>query len=100
MAVHPRAEEHAHPGAMTYVRIAVVLAILTSIEVAVYYIEALHDFLVYILVVLSAIKFATVVGYYMHLKFDNRLLTWVFLGGLLTAMSVILSLLALFDRLW
>ena len=51
---------------MQYVVIAAILAIITSIEVAVYYIDALEDFLVYILLCLSAIKFGIVVGYYMH----------------------------------
>jgi cytochrome c oxidase subunit 4 len=54
--------------------------------------------MVYILLPLSALKFGIVVGYYMHLKFDNKLFTWIFGMGLLTGCSVILALIALFDR--
>ena len=98
MASHQHAEEHAHPGAMQYVVIAAILAIITSIEVAVYYIDALEDFLVYILLCLSAIKFGIVVGYYMHLKFDNKLFMWIFGAGLAVGASVVSSLIALFDH--
>src|SRR6188474_3457321 len=92
-------EEH-HPSAREYVKIAAVLTVLTSIEVAVYYIDQLHDFLAYILLTLSAIKFFLVVGWYMHLRFDNRLFTYFFVFGLGVAATVITSFLILFDRLY
>ncbi|MEX1158409.1 MAG: cytochrome C oxidase subunit IV family protein [Thermomicrobiales bacterium] len=91
-------DEHAHPGAMQYVLIAAILAIITATEVATYYIGALASVLVYILIALSVLKFTIVVGYYMHLKFDNRLLTWIFGMGLLAGGAVVLSLTALFTR--
>lgn len=91
-------EEHAHPPAMQYVLIAAILAIITAIEVATYYLESIENFLVYILIVLSVLKFAIVVGYYMHLKFDNKLFTWIFGMGLLTGTSVVISMIALFNR--
>jgi cytochrome c oxidase subunit IV len=68
------AEEHAHPGPRKYVMIATILTVITAIEVAVYYVPALEAALVYILLALSALKFALVVSFYMHLKFDNKLL--------------------------
>ena len=91
-------EEHSHPPIMQYVLIAAILAIITAIEVATYYIEAIESALVYILIVLSVLKFAIVVGYYMHLKFDNKLFTWLFGTGLVAGGSVVISLLALFNR--
>jgi cytochrome c oxidase subunit 4 len=91
-------EEHAHPPAMQYVLIAAILAIITAIEVATYYIEAIESALVYILIVLSVLKFVIVVGYYMHLKFDNKLFTWIFGMGILTGGSVVIAMLALFNR--
>ena len=91
-------DEHAHPGAMQYVLIAAILAIITAIEVATYYIGALKSVLVYILLVLSVMKFVIVVGYYMHLKFDNKLLMWIFGMGLLAGGAALLSLIALFNR--
>ncbi|HEV2065608.1 MAG TPA: cytochrome C oxidase subunit IV family protein [Thermomicrobiales bacterium] len=83
---------HEHPSERTYIRIAIILAIITLIEVVIYYIEALSGVLVPMLVVLSAAKFVTVVGYFMHLKFDDRRLGWIFTGGLLVAFSVFIGL--------
>lgn len=97
---HPQhtTEEH-HPGPMQYIRIAVILTLITSVEVAVYYIPALESALVYILLALSAVKFVLVVGYYMHLKFDNKLFRNIFVFGLIVGMGVVTSLMVLFERL-
>jgi cytochrome c oxidase subunit 4 len=91
-------EVHAHPPAMQYVLIAAILSIITAVEVATYYISALESVLVEILIVLSILKFTIVVGYYMHLKFDNKLFTWVFGLGLVAGGSVTVALIALFNR--
>jgi len=91
-------DQHEHPPIMQYVLIAAILAIITAIEVATYYIESIESLLVYILIVLSVIKFVIVVGYYMHLKFDNKLFTWLFGTGMLAGGSVVIALIALFDR--
>ncbi|MDP9363002.1 MAG: cytochrome C oxidase subunit IV family protein [Chloroflexota bacterium] len=85
-----------HPGERTYINVAIVLAVITAIEVAIYYVEALEDFLVPILIVLSIAKFIYVVGYFMHLKFDDRRFRWVFLAGLVISTSAVLALLAMF----
>jgi cytochrome c oxidase subunit 4 len=92
------AGEHAHPGERTYIEVAIILAIITVIEVAIYYIEWMHDagVLVPALLILSAGKFATVVGYYMHLKFDDRRFLWIFASGLVVALAIVLTLKALF----
>ncbi|MDQ3614408.1 MAG: cytochrome C oxidase subunit IV family protein [Chloroflexota bacterium] len=84
------AEEHAHPGERQYINIAIFLAIVTGIEVAIYYIEALDSILVPALVLLSAIKFVFVVGYFMHLKFDDRRLGLIFGSALAVALAVFL----------
>src|SRR5919198_2552549 len=80
---------HAHPGPRVYVIIGVILAVITGLELWVYNEEVLRRFLAPILLALSACKFAIVVGYYMHLRFDNRLFTAIFGFGLLVAGSVI-----------
>jgi hypothetical protein len=46
--------------------------------------------------VLSAIKFALVVMFYMHLKFDNKFFSLLFGGPLLLGFLVVVSLLFLF----
>ena len=101
-SVVPHGEEHdeghAHPTELTYVKVAAVLAMITVIEVAIYYIQWFHDsgVLVPALLVFSAIKFATVVSYFMHLKFDPRLLSWTFIFGVSFGAALILSFIALF----
>jgi cytochrome c oxidase subunit 4 len=84
--------DHAHPTQELYVRIAIMLAIITGIEVAIYYIPALEGVLVPALVALSAIKFAVVVGYFMHLKFDDSFLTFVFASALILSIVAFIAL--------
>jgi cytochrome c oxidase subunit IV len=90
---------HEHPGELTYIKVAIFLATITIVEVAIYYIEWMHDTgaLVPTLIVLSAIKFFMVVSFFMHLKFDHRLLSYTFVGGLILGAAVILAFMALFD---
>jgi cytochrome c oxidase subunit 4 len=91
-----KAAEHPHPTAGTYLRVAAVLIVLTVIEVGVFYVPAFKPFLAPVLLVLSAIKFAIVVMFYMHLKMDSRFFTLLFGGPLLLASGMILGLLFLF----
>jgi cytochrome c oxidase subunit 4 len=90
---------HGHPGWKTYTLVAVVLAIITAAEVAVFYIPALQPALVPILLALSAGKFALVVMFYMHLKFDSRIFSGVFLAPFSLALVVIIGLILLFKVL-
>ena len=87
-----------HPTPRTYVKVAIILCIITIIEVAVVIIEIPTFFLISSLLVLSAVKFAYVVGWFMHLKFDDRLYQALFLGGLFLAIAVLLALVALFEN--
>jgi cytochrome c oxidase subunit IV len=92
------ATEHAHPGAKQYLGIAVVLTVITAIEVAVFYIPSLHPVLVPTLLSLSALKFGLVAAFYMHLKFDHRLFSWLFVVPMILAVCVIIALMALFGH--
>ena len=87
---------HAHPTAKKYIGIAIILTIITVIEVAIFYIPSMHPFLPPVLLTLSALKFALVAMFYMHLKFDHRLYSWVFVVPMCFAAAIILALLALF----
>lgn len=91
--------QHAHPTAKKYLGIAIVLTIITVIEVAVFYIPAMKPMLVPVLLSLSALKFALVAMFYMHLKFDPPLYSWVFVVPMVFATAIILALLALFGVL-
>jgi cytochrome c oxidase subunit 4 len=52
-----------------------------------------------VLLALSALKFALVVMFYMHLKQDSKFFTFVFGGPLLLAAAVMLGLLFLFGAI-
>ncbi len=86
-------EEHTTPG--TYVRIAIILAIITIAEVVIYYIPAVRGVLVPALIVLSLAKFLMVVGFFMHLKFDHRLYRFMFGAGMVLTLGVYLAMLAM-----
>jgi cytochrome c oxidase subunit 4 len=88
--------EHAHPGAKEYLGIAAVLVVITAIEVAVFYIPTMKPVLVPVLLTLSALKFALVAMFYMHLKFDHKLFSWLFVVPMMLATIVILALMRLF----
>jgi cytochrome c oxidase subunit IV len=83
-----RHEEGNHPGPAQYVRIALVLFVITVIEVAIYYVEALEGVLVPMLIVFSLLKFILVVLWFMHLRFDTRIFTWLFVSGIVLTLSV------------
>jgi cytochrome c oxidase subunit IV len=97
----PALDEHheeGHPGLGTYVNIAIFLAIITGIEVAIYYVEALDAILVPALIILSAVKFVTVVGFFMHLKFDGKLLSFIFGAALIVAIAVYVAMDMMMDH--
>ena len=80
-----------HPSEWQYVKIAIFLAIVTAIEVALYYVaenETVASVQTPVLLVLAAVKFGVVAMYFMHLKFDNRLFRRLFVTGLITAVFV------------
>lgn len=95
------AHEHHHPTGNQYAVIALILTAITVVEVWAYYIPSLVASPLFnpALIVMSAIKFAIVVLFYMHLKFDNRLFRVVFTGSLIIAMCTIVALMFLFGKL-
>ena len=70
-----------------YVRIAVILAAITALEVATYYVDFGALFLPSLLIMM-AVKFYIVVSFFMHLRYENKLFSWVFYAGLFLAMIV------------
>lgn len=81
-------DDHGHPSALQYAQIGLVLAVITAAEIALYYIDLNRDLLVVLLIALSTIKFLFVVLWFMHLKFDNRLFSTLFAGGVILAMGI------------
>ncbi len=80
--------KHDHPSDWEYVKVALVLAAITLAEVLVYYVESLEGLLVPILAVMSIAKFAIVVLWFMHLRFDSRLFRRLFVTGIALAVFV------------
>ena len=93
--------EHAHPDWKTYRWVALILTLLTGLEVYIYYMPAFVKTKMFVptLLVLSAIKFAIVVLFYMHLKYDAKLFRALFGGPLTLAAFTIVGLLFLFGHL-
>lgn len=90
-------EHDAHPTPAQYWKLAAFLAIVTAIEVAIYYIDRVLEmgFLnAVILISLSIIKFVVVVGWFMHLKYEKPLLTRFFTAGFVLACALYLVVLA------
>ena len=87
-----------HPTPRTYVTVAIFLSVITIVEVIVVIMDLAAIVLIPVLLGLSAVKFAFVIGYFMHLKFDARLYQTLFLGGLFLAIAVLLALVALFEN--
>jgi len=85
-------EEHDahHPSDRHYVNIAITLAVITGLEVAWSYTSAPTVAFVGVLVILMAIKFFMVASQFMHLKFDDKILTRLFYAGLFLATGVYL----------
>jgi cytochrome c oxidase subunit 4 len=84
-------EEHVahHPSPIQYVRIAVLLAVLTAIEVAMFYINnslSLGWVNTALLLILAFLKFTTVIGWYMHLRFEKTTLSRFFGFGFVLAL--------------
>ena len=96
-SVHTR--ETGHPTPAKYVAIAVILAVITIVEVAIVYFDIATFVLISALIVLSAVKFTLVAMFYMHLKFDSKLFSAFLVGGMLLTAGVIIALLALFGLL-
>jgi len=70
-----------------YVRIAAILAAITALEVATYYIDLGALFLPSLLIMM-AVKFYIVVSFFMHLRYESKMFSWVFYAGLFLAMFV------------
>lgn len=84
-------EEHHdhHPSPGTYVKVAIILAVVTAIEVGLSYIPNADPAVVVTgLLVMAVVKFALVALYFMHLRFDNRLFRRLFATGVVLALIV------------
>ena len=88
-------QEGAHATVRTYLKVALVLIGVTILEVGSIYIRQLTPIIVPLLLVMSAAKFALVVLFFMHLRYESRTLTLLFCGPLLLATGIVIALMTL-----
>ena len=102
---HEEQQTTHHPTFRQYVLVAIILFIITIVEFVLIYdkvgidweaADALADAKVPILIGMSAVKFGIVIMFYMHLKFESRLFTGIFLAGLALAFAAGLAVLGIF----
>ena len=95
---HSTAHTDSHEHGMSdagYLKIAVILALITALEVSTYYIDFGPLFIPSLIIMMVA-KFVMVVSYFMHLKFDSRIFSFLFYTGLGLCLFVYLWALATF----
>ena len=91
---HEDAHEHGMSDA-GYVKIAIILALITGLEVSTYYVDFGPLFMPSLLIMM-VVKFVMVVSYFMHLKFDSKIFSFLFYTGLGLALFVYIAALATF----
>jgi cytochrome c oxidase subunit IV len=103
MDTHPKVDhdDQTHVDWGTYKWVALILFVMTVVEVWVYYIPAFVATPLFVptILILGAVKFAIVVMFYMHLKYDKKLFRALFVGPLMIAMLCLIALLFLFGKL-
>ena len=76
--------------------VAIVLFLITVMEVSTYYLEPPRSVLIPVLFVFTVVKFALVVMWFMHLKFDSRVYSRFFVMGIAFAVTLYIVVLMLF----
>ena len=87
--------DSAHKSNSFYIKVAAALALITAVEVGLYYLNIGKLFMPALLI-LMAVKFVSVVSLFMHLKFDHKLFSWLFYSGLFLAVAVYITALLTF----
>ena len=91
------AHAHAEPSKLhIYVQIAMILGVITGVEIILVYTPWPHWFVFSALALLSAVKFMFVIFYFMHLRWDKVFCTILFFIGLTIAGATMWALLQLF----
>ncbi len=96
-AVHASAAEHHDDGKFhLFVQIAMILAVITGVEIVLIYLPLAKWLIVTSLVFLSLVKFLMVIFWFMHLKFDKAFCTILFFIGLVLAGGTVGALMLIF----
>jgi len=99
IAAVPTAHGHGHEESKfaIYVQIAMLLAVITGVEIIGVYLPFAKWFIVSALVILSLVKFMFVIFYFMHLRWDKPFCTILFFIGLVLAGGTVTALLLIFS---
>ena len=91
---------HEHPTWKQYKWVALILTVITVFEVWAYYVPSFVASSAFVptLLTMSAIKFAIVVMFYMHLKYDHKLFRVLFTGPLAIAVTTLIALIFLLAK--
>jgi cytochrome c oxidase subunit 4 len=85
-----------HPSPKEYIRIALILGAITAAEVGIWYTNISRALLIPALFFFAIVKFALVVLWFMHLRFDSRTYSRFFLLGLAGAVTLFIIVLLTF----
>ena len=96
---HSAAHDDSHDVSkyQIYVQIAMLLAVITGVEIVAVFLPFPKWVLITSLVVLSLVKFLFVIFYFMHLRWDKPFCTILFFIGLVIAGATAWALIALFQ---
>lgn len=85
-----------HASVRAYLWIAVVLSIITFLEYRLFEVDVFGETgRNSIMIFLSVLKFAMVVAFFMHLRFERRMYSYIFVSCMVLGVSIFLSLLLL-----
>jgi cytochrome c oxidase subunit 4 len=94
---HPSAHHgHADDKFKIFVNTAMILAVITGVEIGIVYLPWAKWIIIAWLVVLSVVKFMMVIFIFMHLRWDKPFCTILFFIGLVLSVATVWALLALF----
>ena len=80
-----------------YVNVAMLLAVITGVEIVGIYLPFAKWVIVTGLVILSVVKFLYVIFYFMHLRWDKPFCTILFFIGLVLSAGTVWALIAIFS---
>ncbi len=99
--VDQESQEAHQIGPREYWLIAIFLGVITGFEVGATYVDSIKGgWLIALLLVLAAVKFFTVVGWYMHLKYEAFTVNGLFYFGLIGAITLFIVVLLTFRALF
>lgn len=81
----------------TFYNLAIILSFITMIEVVAIFLPFVQGFIFWSLIVLSLAKFFAVIFIFMHLVYDKKIYTLLFLAGLVLATGTVIALSLLFS---